>query len=435
MDWLFEPLPKTLGFVMGGFFTAAVLTIAVTHLRGTRLALLAGANMACILAWTLSLSYFEPAPWRLQVVVQRLVELPLISGLAVLCVLQARRLPLSEPRLAWALRSAPVLLAGAWALAFAGEQAWPRPILAPFAEIPVRNWVLLIVLCIPFQSYLWCNVFLFARSAGPRSPTRRIRMQNLSLAVSVGGYGLSSLNVLAGYSVLAFLDYPARKEVTLIQYAIEERLFLVWGPALLVGLLLAASPVASRAASRAADAFALLPLRERFEGLTWRLENVGALRRLTRPLYHLESAASDLGLSEADTAKAQQTVKLAAILGASKTPDGLSREKARELLDRLEANSVCRAMPVDTPSQPTRAPEAGPAGTDHLPEIIDAALDLSAQTTVHASQRRDECPTWFELARAACADAGITTEYLPASSECHRAFDAYHKAAKLVRSA
>ncbi len=429
MDWLFEPLPTTLGFIMGGSFAAAVLTIAVTRLRGTWLATLAGANMAIIVLWALSLSYFEPAPWRLQVVVQRLTELPLVGGLAILCVVQARRLPRSESRLAKILLAAPVVLACAWGVAFVGEQAWPRPVLSPFAEMPVRNWALLTLLCLPFQFYLWSIVFLFVRGAGSRSPTFVIRAQNLFLAAAVGGYGLASLNVLAGYAVLTFLDNPVRRDVTLVQYVVEERLFLVWGPALLVGLLLAVSPAATREAARATDALVLLPLRERFEGLTWRLEATGSLRRLTRPLYYLRCAASDLGLSESDTAKASQAVKLAAIMGSSGAPSDLSREKARELLLRLEASGTRETVPI--PPVRELGIEAGTAtdSVDYLPDILDAALSLSSPVTGQHNLQPTDRPAWFELARVACTEAGIPVGDVSVNANYHRAFDAYHAAA------
>lgn len=436
MDWLFEPIPKAVGLIASGLLTVAVLAIAVTRLRGTRLAALAGANMAIVLMWTLLLGHFEPAPWRLQVLIQRLIELPLLCGLAVLCLVQARRLPRSESRLAGALQAAPVLLAGAWVVAFAGEQAWPRPTLASFAEMPVRNWALLTLLCVPFQAYLWCNVYIFARAAGSRSPNLRLRMQNFFLAMSVGCYGISSVNVLAGYAVLTFLENPARREVTLIQYAIEERLFFVWGPALLAGLLLAASPLATRAA-RTADASVLLPLRERFEGLTWRLETMGALRRLTRPLYYLEDAAAHLGLSKVDIEKARQTVKLAAIMGSPGAPEDLSRERASELLDRLRAGDVDDTAPTSSSLGLGRMPEAGDSTGDHLPDVLDAALSLSTAAT--ADLRRADHPAWLELARVACVDAGIAAESdradAPANPHHDRAFDAYRRAANIARGA
>lgn len=433
MDWLSENLPGTLGLIVGGALATAVLALAVTRLRGTWFAALAGANIALFLVWTILLGDLGLAPWRLQVVIQRLIELPLICGLAVVCVVQARRLPPSESRLAVVLRAAPTLLGCAWVLSFVGEQIWPRPSLAPFAEMPIKNWALLTFLCVPFQFYMWATFFLFARAAGPRSPTRRTRVQNLFLAVAVGGYGLSCVNVLVGYAVLAFLDNPARTEVTLVQFVIEERLFLVWGPALLLGLLIAVSPTAARAA-RTADALALFPLRERFEGLAWRLEATGALRRLARPLCYLRNAASNLGLSETDIAKASQTVKLAAIMGSPKAPDGLSRGRAADLLVRLEANAIEETMPVSA-SLPGRSSMATAVTADYLTEVLEAALNLSAQGATTVNLRRVSSPMWFELARVTCIEAGITHASSRNPSTSREAFDAYREAANLVRGA
>lgn len=315
-------------------------------------------------------------------------------------------------------------------MAFVGEQSWPRPSLQLFAEMPVRNWALLTVLCLPLQSYLWGLTFLFFRAAGPRSPTRRIRMQNFMLAVAIGGYGLSNLNIVAGYAVLAFLENPARTNFMLVSLAIEHQLFFLWGPALLGGLMLAALPAALEGA-RAPDVLALIPLSERFEGLVWRLETAGALRRLTRPFYYLQTAAVELGLSEADAAKALQAVKLAAVMSSPKVPPALSRENARELLARLEATGAWQAYPPASWS----AGYTGLCKTSdpaHLPEILHAALNLTAPTS---DPLRTIRPPWFDLARAACIDAGIISEAGTGDPAHDRAFGAYRQAAKRASGA
>ena len=424
MAWLLDPLSRTLGLLLSGSLAVAVLTLALTRLRSTHLAALAGANLTILFLWFLALDRFGLPTWGLQVLFQRLMELPLVGGVAALCVVQARRLMPSEHRLRRALRAAPALLVCAWIVAFVGELAWPRPSLQPFMEIPVRNWALLTALCVPFQFYLWSLVYLFARSAGPRTPTLRLRTQNLFLAVAIGGYGLSSVNVLAGYAVLAFLDNPARTEVTMVQLGIEDRLFLLWAPALLVGLLLGAFPAIAQW-RRVADAMALLPERERFEGLAWRLEETGALGRLTRPLYHLGSAARDLGLSESDAAKARQAVKLAAVMSSPKAPPALSRESASELLANLKCAGVHPpASWLSLVGGPHKA--TSPA---HLPEILEAALHLSAPV---AQPKPTGKPPWFELARAVCIDAGIGITSDPGGG---RAVEAYREAANIPRGA
>ncbi len=429
-DWLFEPLPTNFTLLLSLTLTVVILMLALTRLRGTWLASLAAGNMAFLLLWTSLLNLFELPPWRLQVVIERLVELPLVCGLAVLCFVQARRLLPSEHRLRQVLQAAPALLVFAWVVAFVGEQIWPQPSLNTFAEMPIRNWALLTVLCVPFQSYVWILTFLFVRASGSRSPTLRLRAQNAFLAVAIGGYGLSSVNVLVGYAVQAFLENLARREITLVQFLIEERLLLVWAPALLLGLLLAASPAATRIA-RAADTFALLSLRERFEGLAWRLEATGALRRLARPLHHLQRAADTLGLSEADAAKALQAVKLAAVMGSPRVPADLSREKASELLSRLEVAGALGTVP-STPWPSGGKRSAALADPADLPEILDAALDLSAPAE---NPLRANRPPWFELARAACIDAGIVEAASPRSPDYERAVVAYCEAANLVRGA
>lgn len=430
MGWLSELLSRPLWLILNGSFVMLVFLLALTRLRGTWFAVLAGSNMLILLLLSSSVEHFESSPWRLQVFIQRFMEFPLVCGVAVLCLVQSRRMTLSEHRLRKTLRAAPALLVGAWVVTLAGEQAWPHPSLNLFAELPVRNWVLLTVLCIPLQSYLWGMAFLFFRAAGSRSPTNRLRLQNISLAVAIGGAALSNLNVVAGYAVLAFLENPARTNVTLLSLAIEDQLFFLWGPALLGGLLLAAFPAAVQEV-RAPDALALLPVRERFEGLLWRLEAVGSLRRLTRPLFHLQTAAVELGISEDDIAKAVQAVKVAAVLSSPKVPPALSRERAHDLLSRLEA---CGAWQMHPPASWSfgytgLCKVSNPA---HLSEILHAALHLASPVSGSPSNLRS---AWFDLAHAVCTDVGITNEENPADLAYKRTLEAYRQATNFATGA
>ncbi len=434
MGWLSELLSRPLWLILNGSFVMLVFLLALTRLRGTWFAVLAGSNMLILLLLSSSVEHFESSPWRLQVFIQRFMEFPLVCGVAVLCLVQSRRMTLSEHRLRKTLRAAPALLVGAWVVTLAGEQAWPHPSLNLFAEVPVRNWVLLTVLCIPLQSYLWGMTFLFFRAAGSRSPTNRLRLQNISLAVAIGGAALSNLNVVAGYAVLAFLENPARTNVTLLSLAIEDQLFFLWGPALLGGLLLAAFPAAVQEV-RAPDALALLPVRERFEGLLWRLEAVGSLRRLTRPLFHLQTAAVELGISEDDTAKASQTVKLAAIMGSPKAPIDLSRESASELLARLQAGYIRETAPISLSPERGRWLGARATDVDHLLDVLDAALSLSTPATSSGDTQRANHTAWFDLAHVTCVEAGISVADIPASPDYDRAFGAYRAAADFARGA
>lgn len=429
MDWLSELLSRPFWLILNGSLTVIVFALALTRLRGSWFAVLAGSNMAILLLLSSSLEQFETSSWRLQVLVQRFMEFPLVCGVAVLCTVQMRRIARSEHRLRKILRAAPALLISTWLFSLAGEEAWPHPSLNLFAEVPLRNWVLLTVLCIPLQSYLWGMVYLFFRASGSRSPTHRLRLQNFLLAVAIGGAALANLNVVAGYAVLAFLENPARTKLMVLSLTIEDRLFLLWGPALLGGLLLAAFPVAVREV-RASDALALLPVRERFEALLWRLEAAGSLRRLTRPLYHLQAAAVELGVSEADIAKAIQTVKLAAVMSSPKAPPGLSHDKARELLSRLDASGIWQDEPPIFPSFRGYMKLSGTPDPTHLSETLHAALHLTSLTT---RPSLNSGPRWFDLARAVCTDIGITAEENTNDPKYRQTLKAYRKASNLVR--
>lgn len=204
----------------------------------------------------------------------------------------------------------------------------------------------------------------------------------------------------------------------------------MWGPALLGGLLLAAFPSAELKV-RAPDSLALLSVRERFEGLLWRLEAIGSLRRLTRPLFHLQTAAVELGISEDDVAKAVQAVKVAAVMSSPKAPPALSRERACDLLSRLE---VCGAWQMHLPASWSYGCTAfrrvsAPA---HLAEVLHAALHLTSSASDLPSGRRS---TWFDLAYAVCTDVGITNEESTVDLAYKRALEAYRKATNLATGA
>jgi hypothetical protein len=134
MDWLSEFVPATPSLVLSLFLLAFVLLLALTRLRGTWFAALAGSSMAIIFLVMSSVGQTDALSWRFQVIIQRFVELPVVCGVAVMCIVQVRRLTPSDNRFQIVLRVAPALLISAWVVSFALQQVWPHPILDYFED-------------------------------------------------------------------------------------------------------------------------------------------------------------------------------------------------------------------------------------------------------------------------------------------------------------
>lgn len=239
MAWTPDPFPAALLVWCGLLLCLSFAVLSRTLARRSRLALLLSVSFGAVSLWGLVSSFWTPDSWSAQTLIERLIELPIVATFAILCAIQARRTPASKSRLKQTLRMGAPLIFGAWILALVGEQIWPQPILNPFARMPVRNFTLLATLCIPIMAYQWILVYAFIRAARSKVATMRLRLQNLFVAVGLAGYALSGINVVVGYGFQAFVANPLLREITLIQFAIEDRLLVVWASAFLIALVLA----------------------------------------------------------------------------------------------------------------------------------------------------------------------------------------------------
>ncbi len=224
MGWLLDPLPAELLVWCGLLLCLAFAVLSRTLAKESRLAPLLALSFGVVSLWGLLSTSSVPESWSAQTLIERLIELPVVATFAALCFIQARRAPGSERLLKRTLRMGPPLLFGAWILALAGEQIWPQPILDPFARMPVRNFALLAALCVPIMAYQWILAYVFFRASRSEVATRRLKLQNLCLAAGIAGYALCTINVVAGYAFQALVPNPLLRDITLAQFAIEDRL-------------------------------------------------------------------------------------------------------------------------------------------------------------------------------------------------------------------
>lgn len=407
MEWWLEPLPRTFGI---GLVMALAVCFAVlyqTKARGSKLAMLASLNCTIFSVFGVAIFFFDLPAWRIQIFIERLIELPVVTSIAILCLLLARRMTESEPCLKRVLLVAPAALLSAWFLAFVGEIIWPQPILDPFAQMPLRNFLLLVPLCGPILFYLALLTYLFARAAGPRALTMRLKVQNFLLAVGICAYLLVLVNVVVGYGFQTFTSGEFLQEITEVQIAIEDRLFIVIALTVPLALFLSTAHAANRILLKT-RVLELLALRDRFETRRWQLTGIGALNGLTRARYHARQAAALMNLSEYESEKTITTVELAAILTNHDLPEEISSVRAQQLLALHGEISRLEPGLLNSPlSQSVQLEECGmrPEIPDHFPEALEGAVRL-AQPSMHSNTTPAEFmnSVWYGLASVVCAE-------------------------------
>jgi hypothetical protein len=428
MNWVWhDPLPPSFWPVLMVALSVCFAFLAVTRARGGWFAPLASVNCFLIAAESVVLSHPELAPWRAQVLVMRLWELPIVTGICALCLVQAGVLawpghaaaPFGEaafrPRLRRVLKAAPAAMFSAWFLALLGQMIWPVPMFDPFARMTTRDFFVIAPLCLPILFYLVLLAWVFAKAAGPRTPSLRLRAKNLFLFVGIFSYFLMTLNVVVGYGVQAFAPEELHRPIMKAQFVLDDNLLLVVVVALPAGLALGTTSAAGDLLLRAAYP-ALLKLRDRTEARRWQLAASGKLRRLTRVLYHANSAADLLAMSGGERARTVAAVELASILTDSSdnapeiTPEESRRLLAlqRELLhDERLAEILACAKTLDEDSAENRETTFD----DPLHDALEAALVLTEnRRQVDTSPERfDEAP-WFHLAAVAAEAAGIVQQ-------------------------
>lgn len=388
----------------GGAMLAGALLVAFFTMRhGKRITLLVAANLIMVIMWILLLDSAEHATWRTQTLLQRAWELPVVLSLCALCVWEVRRLRPTEKRIRRALRAAPNLLLGAWLLALLGEQLWPPPRFDLYAPLPVGNFLFLAALSVPWKVYeaLLCSLFARRALAGPPA-----RVQNLTFAVAIAAFSLAGYSAIIGYGLQAFLSPAALARANPIQFAVEDALFWVWAPALLLSMFLAGSS-AARNALREPRLVSLVSIREQFEATLWYLDSSGCLQDIARNLRTVREKARKRGLPEPDVERAVQTLKLTAILSSPVAPHPLRPETAARLLRLVDP----------PPAGPSHRPPAHPRDPDPvLTDAVAASLHLSGTPQPEPLDTTVRATPWYQIARDAWARPAPTSPTQPHTS-------------------
>jgi hypothetical protein len=431
MNWDFfvNALPSFFWPVLMAALSLCFAVLALTRARGGWFAPLASANCFLIAAESVVLSDPELAPWRAQVLVMRLWELPIVTGICAMCLVQAGVLawprrsatPFGEaafrPRLRRVLMAAPATMFSAWLLALVGQMIWPVPIFDPFARMTTRDFFVIAPLCLPILFYLALLSWLFAKAAGPRVPSLRLRAKNLSLFVGIFSYFLVVVNVVVGYGVQAFAPDELLRPITRAQFVLDDTLLLAVAVALPLGLALGTAPAAGELLLRTAYP-ALLKLRDRIEARRWQLAGSGKLRRLTRALYHANGAADLLAMSDSERARTVAAVELASIL--ADPPDDapeITPEKSLQLL-ALQRELLCDGRLAELSAR-SKSLDKGPSDNretadDPLHDALEAALALTdnGRETVDSPERFDGAH-WFHLAAVIAEAASVVPPQNP----------------------
>jgi hypothetical protein len=255
VNWTWtEHLPPFFWPVLMAALSVCFAVLALTRARGGWFAPLASVNCFLIAVESVVLSHPELAPWRAQVLVMRLTELPIVTGVCAMCLGQAGVLswprrsaaPFGEaafrPRLRRVLMASPAAMFSAWLLALVGQMIWPVPSFDPFAPWRPRDFFLLAPLCLPILTYLALLSWLFAKAAGPRAPSSRLRAKNLSLSIGIFAYFLVLVNVVVGCGVQAFAPDGPRQAITRVQFVLDDHLVVVSLVALPLALALGTAP-------------------------------------------------------------------------------------------------------------------------------------------------------------------------------------------------
>jgi hypothetical protein len=431
--WL-DPLPSFLPpFVFAGL-AACLAILSCTRAKGGWFAPLVAVYSAILAAEFVVLSYFDLPTWRAEVLIARIMELPAIAGISGVCLAQAGRLGCSRRGAApfgeaatreWlrkVLAAGPAVLLGAWLLALVAEMIWPAPVLEPFAPAPPRDFFIILFLAMPTFFYLALLGWLFAKAGGPRVPTARLRLKNLSFSIGTFAYLLLNTNVVAQIAVAAFLPDGPRRAVTSAQIALQDRLMIVVTLAVAFGLALTAAPAVNEVLLRTTYP-TLMRVRDRFEARRWQIVAAGRVKRLRYATHYATEAASLMGIPEGELTKALTAIELVAIL-ANPPEDApeITPDKARHLLalqhEILREKSLAHLLGWSKALHGDLSEDREVLSSDSFNDALEAALLLAEAPHDHngvAEHLRHAF--WFHLAAVAAAGAGILPHDLPRGSD------------------
>jgi hypothetical protein len=426
-----------------GFAAVICVILFRTRARTTWFAPLVGVN--CLLAGLVFgiLALAGISSWRAEVLGSMIRELPLYFILSCISLAQAGWRPAwpgvvraaipecvaRRPRLQGLLIAAPVVLLGSWLLLGAGQMVWPAPALQSFAPAPPRFFLFSLLTSLPIAFYTGLIAYVFVLAAGPKAPTRGLRLKNAFFATGVSAWFLLQVNATAHAAERVVLPTPLLHTTTSVHLAIETALLLTSAIAFAVGLASHYTPAIDAALVRQGWP-SLLRFHERFESRRWQLVRGNKLKGLVRASYYASQAAHMLRIGSDDIERLNATIHLAAVFAQpSSLTVEVTPEWAKELLTQqtriVEADSFAsrltwpKGLQYDTPelesieSMPLRA-------------ALGAALDFSHSAEVGVAARENSRTSWYCLAAVVSADFGYADPERIHADLGHRL--SYHKA-------
>jgi hypothetical protein len=383
-------------------------------------------------------------------------ELPFTLMFSLVCLAQAGHLPsrlgvvpleeaAKRPRLQTILGMAPLVLVSSWLLAGIVGMIWPLPILHSFAPAPPHFVLTKWILTLPTLSYCAIVGWLFLRAAGPRAPTLRLRLKNLSFSVGTFAWMLMTLNSTLHAPVRVWASEGVREAIVATQLTAQSVLLAVSLLAYVFGLTLGCVPGVDATLLQRVYA-GWLHAQDRFESHGWHLIKGGKIRRMVQISHYVKEAARWLALSEEDLQKALKTIELVALLKDPVTETReITLEKAVELY-RLRT-MVARDSTLGSRIRWEKDWASACRGSeniesDPLHDALAAALKLLGYYAPNPKEAEDVLPhsLWYHLAVVGTADAGLLeanhfedeSEHRPARRKALTAYELAKASANLL---
>jgi hypothetical protein len=383
-------------------------------------------------------------------------ELPFTVMFSLVCLGQAGLLPprlgvfpleeaAKRPRVQNILGTAPLVLVSSWLLAGIVGVIWPLPVLQTFAPAPPHFVLTKWILTLPTLFYCAIIGWLFLKAAGPRAPTLRLRLKNLSFSVGTFAWLLMTLNSTVHAPVRVWAPGGIRETIVATQVTAQSALLAVSLLAYVFGLTLRyESGVDTSLLQRIYVGW--LHAQDRFESHGWYLIKGGKIRRTVQISHYLKEAARWLGLPEEDLQKALKTIELVALLmdPVNETRE-ITPEKAIELyrLRRVVARDSVLGSRIRWDKDWASACRGSEnIESDPLHDALAAALNLLDYDAANPKEAENVPlrPLWYHLAVVGAVDAGLLArnhsedhlEHRPARDEALTAYEVAKASANLL---
>lgn len=366
-----------------------------------------------------SVAVLDLSGWRTEIIAALLTELPVVFVVSWVCLAQAGHLPARRdalpiepvayrPRLRTVLRTAPLFLLLAWALAAVIGLTWPSPAMQAYAPAPPEFVLFKWTMMAAEGFYSGLAALVFAMAARSTAPDLRLRLKNLTFCVGMLCLALIALSSAGFAGVRLWVSGESRQTILEALLTLETYLTVICLFSFAFGLTLRYTPIVGGTLLRQVQTGWLLT-QERFESLKWRAITAGRARGAIRASHHVAEAADLQGLSDPDTEKALTAIQLVAVMQNAETDiEHITPETARELYELQEEILRDEALASKIGWAACWGPHTYEVQTIRsapLHDALEAALDLVDHNDEQPDSRSR--PLWHHLVAVSAADAGL----------------------------